>query len=324
MCSAGTCLRAFRRAAPKPPAQGRSSLTCGLPPGSASLPTRSDWFRARTNKELRPASGRGRPRCLDSCEQVKRECNEDCGGNRRWARQPRRHRRGPTRPRRGRLPRLDTTPTPCSLPQDRVPDGHGRLAGVTSIWSSYPSVEETYTVWETVLRPAPHPARRHPVISLVRPRPLNGASLRSFGRCVHSFVDSGAGGCVYGVVYTALRGSGAAGDAGRAAWEVPREVGNRGKRRFPVATAVATGSRGVSRIPIYPARDYPVSGAAPRSGRGRGRSRQRSVAPYSRSRAPTTLARTPAMSLSFSVRSGERMTTRSASERLPFGTWSPS
>ena len=36
------------------------------------------------------------------------------------------------------------------------------------------------------------------------------------------------------------------------------------------------------------------------------------------------LARTPLMSFSLSVRSGARMTTRSASERLSSGTWSPS
>ena len=50
----------------------------------------------------------------------------------------------------------------------------------------------------------------------------------------------------------------------------------------------------------------------------------RSVAWNSLSSALRILARTPAMSFSLSVRSGERMTTRSARERLSAGTWSPS
>ncbi len=50
----------------------------------------------------------------------------------------------------------------------------------------------------------------------------------------------------------------------------------------------------------------------------------RSVAANSRSSALRILARTPAMSFSLSVRSGERMTTRRASERLSGGIWSPS
>ncbi len=51
---------------------------------------------------------------------------------------------------------------------------------------------------------------------------------------------------------------------------------------------------------------------------------QRNVAANSRSSALRILARTAAISFSPSVRSGERIVTRSASERLSAGTWSPS
>jgi hypothetical protein len=90
------------------------------------------------------------------------------------------------------------------------------------------------------------------------------------------------------------------------------DCGAGARGRHTVAAGVAGGpgdEAGGAAVACRPARDT----SAPRP-------RQRSDAPNSRSSAARILARTVAMSFSPSVRSGERMTTRNASERLSAST----